>query len=133
MNKYLFVYGTLMKKYTGLKPINLEKYGKYICEGYIHGRIYEIDNFPGLIITNEPNEKVFGEIFLLNDFNRSIHELDQYEDFFPDDLGKSLYVRQIKQINVKGGGIKKAWVFIYNRAVDKKKRIVSGNYLDYGL
>lgn len=131
MNRHLFVYGTLMKKYTGYKPFNLEKYGKYICEGFIHGRLYEIDHYPGMILTNDPNEKVYGEFFLLNDFKASIHELDEYEDFFPDDLENSLYVRQIEDINVKGREFKKAWVFIFNKDVDEKKRIISGNYLDY--
>ena len=130
MNKYLFVYGTLMKKYSGHKPIYLEKYGKYVSEGFIQGRLYEIDNYPGLILSNNSNDKVYGEIFLLDDFTASIHKLDEYEDYFQDDLENSLYVRQEEEINIKEGETKKAWVFIFNKEVDEKKRIISGNYMN---
>ena len=131
MNNHLFVYGTLMKKFTGYKPIMLEEYGEYVCEGFIYGRLYEIDNYPGLILGKNINEKVYGEIFLLNDFNTSILKLDEYEDFFPGDFEKSLYIRQIEDVNVQGGDIKKAWVYIFNEDVDEEKRVISGNYIDY--
>lgn len=130
MNKYLFVYGTLMKKYSGHKPIHLEKYGKYVSEGIIQGRLYEIDNYPGLILSSNSSDKVYGEIFLLEDFIAAIHKLDEYEDYFQDDLENSLYVRQVEQIKIKEGETKKAWVFIFNKEVDEKKRIISGNYMN---
>lgn len=130
MDNHLFVYGTLMKKFTGHSPINLEEHGQYICDGYLQGRLYEIDDYPGLVLSSNPKEKVYGEIFLLKDFNASIEKLDEYEDFFPNDLEKSLYIRQIEEIKIEGGTSQKAWVYIFNEDVDEENHIISGNYIN---
>ncbi len=131
MNNYLFVYGTLMKKYTGYAPINLEDFGKYICEGFINGRMYEIDNYPGVIRSQNPQDKIYGELFLLSDFEASIQKLDVYEDYFPENLGESLYLRKIEDIYLSDGEIKPAWIYLFNKEVNVEKRILSGNYLDF--
>jgi gamma-glutamylcyclotransferase (GGCT)/AIG2-like uncharacterized protein YtfP len=134
MNDFIFVYGTLMRKFTGYKPIDLEQHGKYVCEGFVHGRLYEIDNYPGLILSENPIEKVYGEIYQLIDFNSAIKILDEYEDYFPENPQSSLYVRQIENIVVDTKDVlKKAWVYIYKDAVEEERRIATGNYLDYIL
>ena len=125
MDNLLFVYGTLMQKFNGYSPIKLEHYGEYICDGYIHGRLYEIDKYPGLVLSWNPNEKVYGEIFMLKNFETAIDKLDKYEDFFPNSDENSLYLRQVKEIFIERDSIKKAWVYIYNKDVDEEKRIIT--------
>ena len=119
-----------MKKFSGHSPVNLREHGEYICDGYIHGRLYEIDNYPGLVLSQDPQEKVYGEIFRLIDFNTAIEKLDEYEDFFPNDLESSLYIRQIEEICIEGRTAKKAWVYVFNGEVNEENHIVSGSYIN---
>lgn len=132
MNNYLFVYGTLMKKYNGYKPFNLEQLGDFVCNAFVYGRLYEIDFYPGLVLSTNENEKVFGEIYSLNNFEDTIKKLDEYEDYFLNNLKNSLYKREILKTYLENGRTMEAWVYIFIKDIDEKKRIISGNFLNFG-
>jgi gamma-glutamylcyclotransferase (GGCT)/AIG2-like uncharacterized protein YtfP len=94
--EYIFVYGTLMKSFAE-NPFRLllEKNTKYVGEAFTYGKLFLVDYYPGLIYNNpHENHKVYGEIV---SFNRSLDflaYLDEYEDFNPNNISNSLYIRE---------------------------------------
>lgn len=113
---YLFVYGTLMSNST--KPLKqlFPKLVEFVSKGYLYGKLYEIDNYPGLKLSKNPKEKerVYGEIYRLKNSYLVLKALDEYEECsakFP----KPHEYRRIKTdvFTLEGKRIN-AWVYKYN-------------------
>lgn len=125
--QYIFVYGTLMKKYQGPKPYRMEGLGKYVGDARIPGKLYEIEGYPGLVKSQEPNFSVLGEVYKLYDPENSLPKLDQYEMCSPEFPEPHEYRREITTIALNGKTTQ-AWVYYYNHWVSEKKLIPSGDY-----
>ena len=69
-----------------------------------------------------------GELYLLSNTIKLLNVLDEYEEFDADNLDKSLFVRTRVKVQVKGEEIE-TYAYLYNRPVDPKNRIVSGDFL----
>jgi gamma-glutamylcyclotransferase (GGCT)/AIG2-like uncharacterized protein YtfP len=54
--------------------------------------------------------------------------LDEYEEFDPESAEKSLFVREHVTVKLKDKEIT-SYAYLYNKPVDSKKRIASGDYL----
>jgi gamma-glutamylcyclotransferase (GGCT)/AIG2-like uncharacterized protein YtfP len=77
---YVFVYGTLMKKFKDLNNATRDFHQKnsYIKSAYIKGFLYQIDWYPGLELDNN-GLKIYGEIYQIDSIE-TLHLLDNYED-----------------------------------------------------
>lgn len=129
---FLFVYGTLMRAYGDSKvhaPLSL--YTEYIGLATCHGRLYEIDGYPGLVISGET--KVCGELYQVRDFKQLFEILDEYEGYDEASPKTSEYIRQVVSVRLADDGREeKAWVYLYNWEVEEEKRIFSGDYTKKG-
>jgi gamma-glutamylcyclotransferase (GGCT)/AIG2-like uncharacterized protein YtfP len=126
-NPFLFVYGTLMR---GLHEHWQEKVGaKLVGEGTIRARLYDLGDFPGAKLAhNGSGYYVKGELYRLSDPDHATHVLDKYEDCFPSEPLKSLFIRELVPVTLEDHRKLTAWVYLYNRPVDEAHLIPSGDY-----
>ena len=128
----LFVYGTLMK---GFREDWQGKVGAdFVGRGTIRASLYDLGDYPGArLFSVAPGERVSGELYRLRDSTLALRTLDKYEEFFPLKPKKSLFIRKRVSVTLEDGRRKRAWVYIYNRAVARAKLIASGSYGDRAI
>jgi pyruvate carboxylase len=128
-NPLLFVYGTLMK---GFREDWQRKVGaEFVGQGCIRASLFDLGDYPGArFFSAEPGKRVAGELYRLRDSTLALRILDKYEEFFPMEPKKSLFIRKSVSVTLEDGRRRRAWAYMYNRAVDKAKLIPSGHYRD---
>lgn len=126
----LFVYGTLLPEYNHSISDLLKNKADFIDEGYIYAKLYDIGDYPGLVIDKSFENKVYGKIFQLHDPESIFQILDDYEGInekFPEE---NEYIRSIVKV-FSGVRELEANVYIYNKEVANLPLITSGQYLTY--
>ncbi len=125
---YLFVYGTLMQAYDHPMARLLSEQAERIGEGSCCGQLFRIKHYPGLIASNDANDRVFGELFRLRETKNLLEKLDDYEGCGPSAPQPTQYIRVVRPITLPDRTID-AWVYLYNRPVSGLSRILSGRFL----
>jgi gamma-glutamylcyclotransferase (GGCT)/AIG2-like uncharacterized protein YtfP len=125
----LFVYGTLRKETDSEIHHLLTRYADFVGKGTYQGRLYKIDNYPGVIPSGDPTDQVHGEVFCLREPEILLSRLDQYEECGPGFPEPSEYVRKKQEVRLKNGRKLTAWIYIYNRPVKGLQWIASGDFL----
>lgn len=126
--EYLFVYGTLRKD-TARHDL-LQRFCEYIDIGTLQGRLYLIDNYPGVILSEDYPQQVRGEVYRIKNEGMLFAELDDYEECSSSFPQPHEYVRQQQTIKLTGGRHLTAWVYLYNRPTTGLKLIASGDFLN---
>ncbi|MCP5265524.1 MAG: gamma-glutamylcyclotransferase [Burkholderiaceae bacterium] len=104
-----------------------------IGSGSMGGRLYRLGDYPGAIPTDDPCERVQGELYRLPGGAARLAllaALDAYEACADADPRPHEYVRCVLPIERQDGPALAAWVYVYQRDVDASARIVSGDYLE---
>ena len=125
----LFVYGTLMRGYVHPMAKMLSANADFLGEAHCCGRLYMVKHYPGLVLSNDANEIVYGELYRLREVDAMLREFDMYEacgEGFPE---PTQYVRQMLQVALADGSASEAWTYIYNWPVAKLTLIESGRFL----
>ena len=123
---YLFVYGTLLDKQNEFGAYLSENCSFY-ADGKIPGKLYDLGEYPGVVLTNEENKFVYGKIYHLNDAEKVLELLDDYEGFGPQQEQPNLFVRELTDIEISTGNLQ-CWAYLYNLSVEGFKLIDSGIY-----
>ncbi len=126
----LFVYGTLLTELGHPMARFLEKHGSFIQRGHMRGRLYQVEDYPGVIVSRDPSEKVWGTIFHLESDPGIWKALDSYEGFDQTHPEHSLYLRKITNIYTDTHMLS-CWVYVYNGSTSNLERIQSGDYIAY--
>lgn len=123
----LFVYGTLMKKCKPNKwSVFLQENATYVGEASVKGKLYQIDFYPRLV---KGEGTVYGEVYKLHEPELSLPKLDQYEDFLPNDLKNSLYLREKTDVElIKSQKTVNCYVYFFNRDISLYREIKSGRF-----
>lgn len=129
LNK-LFVYGTLLNDIHSMIANHLKTHSKFIGDGTVKGKLYDLGSYPGLIYLPEADTVVFGQVFELNTPQDILATLDTYEGISPDNLSENEYIREIVKVDINGKE-EDCWTYLYLLKTDGLKEITSGNYLDY--
>ncbi len=119
----LFVYGTLMSNNEKSKLL-FPQSAKFISATCL-GRLIDLGHYPGLI---KGTDRVYGEIVMVEDpKNRILQALDYYEDYYPKDLGKSMYIRKkvIAQATQDNREYQ-VWTYFFNGSPEAYPVITSG-------
>lgn len=132
---YLFVYGTLMRAAAGWRlgaeqREQLERESRFVGPATVGARLYDLGNYPGLVLSERSGEIVHGEIFDLVDADRSFRWLDRYESIVPGDLAASEYRRIVTAVDCTGTGPVGAWIYVYNRDLGNRAPVAGGRWLD---
>jgi gamma-glutamylcyclotransferase (GGCT)/AIG2-like uncharacterized protein YtfP len=129
MTDLLFVYGTLLQPGNEFADY-VNQQCTYITSGKIRGILYDIGEYPGLIIPCDAQHHIYGSIFKLHHLEENLKMIDDYEGFGPKQEQPNLFVRVIKPIETTDDIIE-AWVYLYNLSVANLPQIPSGNYSEY--
>lgn len=119
---YLFVYGTLRKKYNLKLKDKVADDITYLGQAKISASLYDIGEYPGAIKENNHDE-VVGDVFVLNDAEKVFKVLDKYEG--------NEFSRQKNKVKLRSGKSINAWIYWYNQKPLGKQRIPYKDYLNY--
>ena len=125
----LFVYGTLMRGYDHPMSRLLSANASFEGEACCRGRLHLIRHYPGLVLSEDANEIVHGELYRLRVPDQLLREFDMYEacgEGFPE---PTQYVRKMLSVTLPDGSPSEAWTYLYNWPVAQLKLIESGRFL----
>jgi len=126
----LFVYGTLMRGFDHPMAKLLSRSADFLGSARCCGRLYLVKHYPGLVLSDDPADAVFGELYRLRARDALLDEFDMYEACgtgFPE---PTEYVRRMLQVSLDDGTATEAWTYVYNWPVARLPRIVSGRFLE---
>ena len=126
---HLFVYGTLMRGFDHPMAQRLSRSADFIGGARCQGLLYLVKHYPGLVLSDDATEVVFGELYRLRQPQPLLREFDMYEacgEGFPE---PTQYVRRTLPVTLADGTESEAWTYIYNWPVEALTRIESGRFL----
>jgi len=126
----LFVYGTLMRGFDHPMAKLLSRSADFIGEARCQGRLYLVKHYPGLVLSDDPNEVVFGELYRLRAADELLREFDMYEACGEGFAEPTEYVRQVLPVTLHDQTAEQAWTYTYNWPVARLPRIASGRFLE---
>ncbi len=129
---YLFVYGSLRSGFQSEAYQYISRYFTFIANAKVKGMLYDLGNYPAAIPTHL-EYFIVGELYKIkneDEFNWAIEQLDDYEGLNVEEGQTALYKRSIANVFVENEIIP-AWVYWYNRSIENKPLIESGDILQY--
>ena len=126
----LFVYGTLMRDFDHPMAQLLSRSADFIGEAHCRGRLYLVKHYPGLVLSGDAAETVFGEVYRLRAPDELLREFDMYEACGEGFSEPTEYVRQMLTVTHDDGAVSDAWTYIYNWPVAHLPRIASGRFME---
>ena len=125
----LFVYGTLMRSFDHPMAQLLSRSADFLGEARCQGRLYLIKHYPGLVLSDDPAEIVFGELYRLRAPQELLREFDMYEACGEGFAQPTEYTRQMLPVTLDDNTAE-AWTYIYNWPVTRLPRIASGRFME---
>jgi gamma-glutamylcyclotransferase (GGCT)/AIG2-like uncharacterized protein YtfP len=125
----LFVYGTLMRGFDHPMAQLLSRSADFLGQARCQGRLYLIRHYPGLVLSDDPAEIVYGELFRLRARDELLGEFDMYEACGAGFAPPTEYIRQMLPLTLDDGTATEAWTYVYNWDVAKLPRIASGRFM----
>jgi gamma-glutamylcyclotransferase (GGCT)/AIG2-like uncharacterized protein YtfP len=125
----LFVYGTLMRGFEHPMAQLLSRSADLIGEARCQGRLYLVTHYPALVLSGDPADVVFGELYRLRAPDELLREFDMYEACGEGFAAPTEYVRQMLSVTLEGETTA-AWTYVYNWPVAHLTRIASGRFLE---
>jgi len=128
----LFLYGSLL---TGTPDRRLNRRVKrllrHAAHAVIQARLYNLGRYPGVIASPLKADRVYGRVVIVNN-PHLLRQLDHYEGYIAGNPTASEFVRdQVQAILLPSRKRIDCWVYLYNRDVQGKERIASGDYVHY--
>ena len=127
--EFLFVYGTLRHNGNNNLRQLLTSYADFIDDACYQGKLYLIDDYPGAVASNNPTDKVQGEVYFLHNPPFVLSQLDDYEECSFEFTQPTEYIREIKPVQLANGKTIPAWIYTYNFSTENLKLIASGDFL----
>lgn len=124
----LFVYGTLRQGADHPAHRLLEKRAKLIGRAHMNGRLYEIDGYPGAMLSDAGDEQIIGELYQLLETDSLLATLDDYEEAGEKHPEPREYLRCQVTVELEDKTRVIAWCYLYNRQTIGRKRITSGDW-----
>jgi gamma-glutamylcyclotransferase (GGCT)/AIG2-like uncharacterized protein YtfP len=125
----LFVYGTLMRGFEHPMAQLLSRGADLIGEARCRGRLYLVTHYPALVLSGDPADVVFGELYRLRAPDELLREFDMYEACGEGFAAPTEYVRQMLSVTLGDEVVSEAWTYVYNWPVGHLTRIASGRFL----
>ena len=126
----LFVYGTLMRGFDHPMAQLLSRAADFVGEARCCGRLYLIKHYPGLVLSDDAADRVFGELYRLRQPEALLREFDMYEACGEGFAEPTEYIRQMLPVTLGDEAVSEAWTYIYNWPVTGLPRIASGRFLE---
>ncbi|WP_435139181.1 gamma-glutamylcyclotransferase family protein [Formosa sp. A9] len=127
-SKYLFVYGTLMQQSKHEMALFLNAHSKFIDHGYCHAKLFEVDGYPGAVLSANKKHRVYGQIYELDNTETVFKVLDIYEGINPLLPEPFLYKRELIPVFTSENTAVISWMYLYNLPTTNLQYIPSGKY-----
>lgn len=105
----IFVYGSLKK---GFSNHSLISPFKQVAKGTIQGRMYSLGAFPAIVLSDNPEELVHGEIYDVNT-EYGLKTIDSLEGYNPDRKDNHFYLRVPTKCKTNTGEIIEVNVYCF--------------------
>jgi gamma-glutamylcyclotransferase (GGCT)/AIG2-like uncharacterized protein YtfP len=129
MQRYLFVYGTLMSTAGGAlgkgMRERLQREAQLLGPATMRGRLYDLGRYPALVDSDDAAELIHGEVVALHEPRRSLTWLDAYEGIVPSQPDRGEYQRVERPARLASGAEITAWVYLYRKSVVRARRIAA--------
>lgn len=130
----IFVYGSLRSDMFNYEKLLKGKVSK-TSKATINGNLFHLDNkgYPAVV----PGDgTIIGELMELKDFNKSLKELDDLENYSEDNNINCEYLRKEIEVNLKDGRKEIGYYYEYNtkalnNSEDKLIEIPHGDWKEY--
>ena len=126
----LFVYGTLMRGFDHPMAKLLSRSAEFLGEARCRGRLYLVKHYPGLVLSEDAGDIVFGEVYRLRARDELLGEFDMYEACGEGFAEPTEYIRRMLPVTLADGTPGEAWSYLYNWPVTGLPRIASGRFLE---
>jgi gamma-glutamylcyclotransferase (GGCT)/AIG2-like uncharacterized protein YtfP len=131
---HLFVYGTLMQAANGgrlgrAQRDRLQREATFVGAASIRGLLYDLGDYPGLCLTDDPDSIVHGEVVRLADPDHSFRWLDPYENIVAGEHPHNEYARIVAKARLEDQTELQVWVYVYNRDVGQRQPVPGGRWL----
>jgi gamma-glutamylcyclotransferase (GGCT)/AIG2-like uncharacterized protein YtfP len=130
MQDRLFVYGTLMRGFDHPMAQLLSRSADFLGAARCQGRLYLVKHYPGLVLSDDSTEVVFGELYRLRAPGELLREFDMYEACGEGFAEPTEYVRRMLSVTSDNKTAEEAWTYIYNWPVAHLPRIASGRFME---
>lgn len=127
MNNLLFVYGTLLNE-NNEYAVYLKNHSRFYSYGKIKGKLYNIGEYPGAILSAKDKGYISGSILELDHPEGVFPVIDDYEGYGNDQSVPNEFIRLIAQIETSSASVN-CWIYVYNLPIAGLKLIKSGRYL----
>jgi gamma-glutamylcyclotransferase (GGCT)/AIG2-like uncharacterized protein YtfP len=129
---HLFVYGTLMRDFDHPTARMLSRNADFIGQARCRGRLFLVKHYPGLVLSEDEGDAVYGEVYRLHQPEALLREFDMYEACGKGFAEPTQYVRQMLSVTLEDGASEavEVWTYIYNWPVAHLTRIVSGRFIE---
>lgn len=127
MSNYLFVYGTLKRGLHCPEAKLLARLATFVGDAFFQGRLFLVDAYPGVVPSNNTNDRVHGEVYALED-HAILSVLDAYEGCGALSSDLPEYERRLVVVKTASGKRLEAWIYIYNLPTDRLPRVTSGRF-----
>lgn len=128
MSTFLFTYGTLQ---PGLAPADMAAAVdtlQPVGEGWVRGVLYDLGEYPGAVLDDCSESRIYGRVFRLPEDAEVLRELDAYEEFYPEAPAASQFVRRRCSVTLASGGELGCWIYVYNRETGFAQVLSSGRF-----
>jgi gamma-glutamylcyclotransferase (GGCT)/AIG2-like uncharacterized protein YtfP len=130
MPDLLFVYGTLRQGNANVMAAYLAAHAEFVAGGWFQGCMYQISDYPGVIASEQPDDRVFGEVYRLNDAQVALAVLDDYEECGTQYTQPAEYQRVKTHILAMDGRVlEPVWIYLYQWPLVGKARIALGDFM----
>ena len=126
----LFVYGTLMRGFDNPMATLLRQAADFIGAARCRGRLYLVWHYPGLVLSDDADDFVFGEVYRLRQPKELLREFDMYEACGEGFAEPTEYIRRVLKVTLQDGAPAEAWTYLYNWPVAHLPRIASGRFME---
>ncbi|MGL5330616.1 MAG: gamma-glutamylcyclotransferase family protein [Peptostreptococcaceae bacterium] len=127
----IFVYGSLRSDMFNYDKLLKGKVSR-VYKGTISGALSHLDNkgYPAVI----PGcDVIQGELMELKDFNKSLVELDELENYTEENNINCEYLRKVVEVKLEDGKTEKAYYYEYNpkATVNKDDKLIPVSHGDW--
>src|SRR5260221_14652637 len=129
ISNHLFVYVPLMRGFAHPMAQLLSRSADLIGEARCQGRLYLVTHYPALVLSGDPADVVFGELYRLRAPDELLREFDMYEACGEGFAEPTEYIRQMLPVTSQDHSADEAWTYLYNWPVAHLSRIASGRFL----
>lgn len=133
MTQRIFVYGTLRKDSRNSMFHLLARHAQFLGHARIRGRLYDLGEYPGVLLAANQNRWVHGEVYCLNSADEVLTRLDEYEGCGPEDPKPHEIERVMGDALLDDGRTTRVWIYVYRGTLEGRQEIPSGDYFEHTL